>query len=91
MRKNDQLPVFNYGDSFDMQLNSDQRSFTALNDAGRAILVPVDVHYGAYMPIKEEMLSTLRTHMKDGNRSKGAGVTQSDAQLIVKELSDLAT
>lgn len=40
---NDQLPVFNYSDSYDMHLDFTQRSFAVFNDAGIPALVPVNV------------------------------------------------
>jgi hypothetical protein len=40
---NEHLPIFNYGDTFDMHLNFEQRSFAAFNEADQAIIEPVDV------------------------------------------------
>lgn len=84
---NDQLPVFNYGDTFDMRLNFDQRSFTAFNDAATPALVPVDVNWTAYMPIKERALAALKANMSSPNESGGPWLPHDEAQAISNELS----
>ena len=65
---NERLPIFNYGDTFDMHLDFDQRSFAALNDADQPAIEPVDVTGGAYRLIKEEALAALRGSLE----SRGA-------------------
>ena len=84
---NDQLPLFNYGDTFDMRLNFDQRSFAAFNDAATPALVPVNVTWSAYMPIKERVLAALKANMGSRNESGGPWLPHDEAQAIGDELS----
>jgi hypothetical protein len=85
---NERLPLFNYGDTFDMHLNFEQRSFAVFNDAARPAIEAVDVAWGAYMPIKEKALAALRARL--GAREGGGGghlLPEEEARSIVSELS----
>jgi hypothetical protein len=62
---NDQLPAFNYTDTFDMGLNFDQ-SLGALVNRGDQTLVSVDVKFAAYMTAKQAAVEQLRSRMADG-------------------------
>lgn len=84
---NEQLPLFNYGDTFDMKLNFEKRSFAAFNDAATPALVPVNVTWNAYMPIKERALTALRTGMCTEDGSGGPWLPLDEAQAISNELS----
>jgi hypothetical protein len=80
---NEQLPIFNYGDTFDMQLNFASRSFSALSGDNGRILHPVDVQHSAYMPIKNKMLEKLALHLG----GKRPTVSSDTAKDILSELS----
>jgi hypothetical protein len=82
---NERLPIFNYGDTFDMRLNFDQRSFAAFNDAAQPVIEPVDVAWGAYMPIKHKVLAKLRADLQGEGR--GPWLPAAEAMSIVNELS----
>jgi len=85
---NERLPLFNYGDTFDMHLNFEQRSFAVFNDSGRPAIETVDVTWSAYMPIKEGALDTLAERLgADRPAAAGDALTHAEAQSIVDELS----
>ncbi|HZM90573.1 MAG TPA: hypothetical protein VFF31_28900 [Blastocatellia bacterium] len=62
---NDQLPAFNYTDTFDMGLNFDD-SLGALVNRGDKTLVSVNVDYEPYMTAKQAAVEQLRSRMADG-------------------------
>lgn len=78
---NTKLPVFNYGDTFDMPLNFDQRVLTRINDFDE-VLYDIDVEY---MPYHEVKIAALAELMKiyDGAHK----LPQSMAREILSELS----
>jgi hypothetical protein len=55
----DRIPVFNYGDTYDMGLNFEQRTINAVN-RDELVLVDVDVQYQAYKTVKDEVLAKLK-------------------------------
>lgn len=55
---NEKLPVFNYGDTFDSQLNFDQRALTEINDS-EEVLYDVNVGWDAYHEVKNAALDEL--------------------------------
>lgn len=57
---NEQIPVFNYGDTFDMGLNFDQRMLARVNDYGNPVLFDVNVQYDAYWTVKRAALDELK-------------------------------
>ena len=85
---NDQLSVFNYGDSYDMHLDFTQRSFAVFNDAGIPALVPVNVTRDAYLPIKQRALTALRIGMGTHDATGGPWLPLAEAQAISNELAD---
>lgn len=88
---NDRLPIFNYGDSFDMRLNFDRRSFAALNEAAQdALIAPVEVSYQAYTTIKERALGELKDRLALSEGGGGAWMQKEQAKSIVDELSKSA-
>jgi hypothetical protein len=62
---NDQLPAFNYTDTFDVGLNFDD-SLGSLVNRGDKTLVSVDVQYQAYTMAKEAAVQQLRSRLADG-------------------------
>lgn len=84
---NERLPIFNYGDTFDMHLNFEERSFAALNDADEPAIEPVDVSWNAYVPIKEKALGILRATLADRGAQGGPWLPASEAKAILDELS----
>jgi hypothetical protein len=57
----EKLPVFNYGDTFDMKLNFDQRILTRINDYdNKQVLHDVDVGWNAYNAVKDAALDELK-------------------------------
>jgi hypothetical protein len=62
---NDQLPAFNYTDTFDIGLNFDD-SLGALVNRGDKTLVSVDVQYEPYMIAKKAAVQQLRSRLADG-------------------------
>ena len=84
---NERLPIFNYGDTFDMHLNFEQRVFAAFNDADQPAIEPVDVTWSAYVPIKEKALAALQTRLLGGSKIDGPWLPRAEAQLIIAELS----
>lgn len=84
---NEHLPLFNYGDTFDMHLNFEQRSFAAFNDATKPAFIPVNVTWNAYMPIKERVLAALRSGMRNRDENGGPWLPLDEAQAISDELS----
>jgi hypothetical protein len=55
---NEQVPVFDYGDTFDMRLNFDQRVLARINQS-RPVLHEVTVGYTAYNDVKSVALDEL--------------------------------
>lgn len=55
---NEKLPVFNYGDTFDMRLDFDQCMLTRINDYDE-VFNDVAVEYGAYHEVKTAALTEL--------------------------------
>jgi hypothetical protein len=55
----DRIPVFNYGDTFDAQLDFDQRVFAVVNDVEH-VLYDVSVEYGPYVEVKTAAIAELR-------------------------------
>ncbi len=66
---NEKLPVFNYGDTFDMELNFDERMLTLINrkattalnklEENEQVLFDVDVGWNAYHEVKSAALTEL--------------------------------
>jgi hypothetical protein len=81
---NERLPIFNYGDTFDKHLNFASRSFSAFSDSNGTVIQPVDVHYAAYMPIKNMMTEKLATHFS----GRSPAVADKTAKDIFCELAD---
>jgi len=54
----EKLPIFNYGDTFDMRLNFDQRIWSRFNDY-EPVLHDVNVEFGPYRQIKDAALAEL--------------------------------
>jgi hypothetical protein len=54
----DRIPVFNYGDTYDMGLNFEARTLNAVNRDG-PVLEEVDVQYEPYMQVKNNVLTKL--------------------------------
>ena len=84
---NERLPIFNYGDTFDMHLNFEERSFAVFNDADHPVIEPVDVGWGAYMPIKQEALAALRATLEGRGAQGGPWLPAGEARSILDELS----
>lgn len=78
---NDKIPVFNYGDTFDSELNFDQRVLTRVNQKAE-ILYDVDVEYQCYQQVKWAALAELKKAY-EGPRKIQPGV----AREILSELS----
>ena len=62
---NDQLPAFNYTDTFDIGLRFDD-SLGARVNRGDKTLISVDVQYQPYMAAKEAAVEQLRSRMAEG-------------------------
>ena len=77
---NDQLPAFNYTDTFDIGLNFGE-SLGSLVNQGDKTLVSVDVRYAPYMAAKEAAVAQLRGRMADG-----PFVTEGTAREILRTL-----
>src|ERR1700722_933552 len=80
----DKIPIFNYGDTFDMKLNFDQRVFSRINDYDD-VLYDVDTGFGpgsAYDEVKLAALAEL-AKLYDGTHR----VSQALAEDILEELS----
>lgn len=71
---NEKLPVFNYGDTFDMNLNFDQHVLTRINDY-EEVLHDVDVGWQAYMDVKNAALTELEK-VFTGERKIPAGTVE---------------
>jgi hypothetical protein len=76
------IPVFNYADTFDFDKNFNQRTLSQVNEK-EEILVDVDVRYGAYQEVRNAALTELKKFY-DGDE---AGVDTADAQNILGELT----
>lgn len=62
----DQLPAFNYQDTFDAQFNFGDRLGAVLNTSGDKTLVHVDVEHQLYREAKEAAIDQLRKRLKAG-------------------------
>lgn len=62
----DQLPAFNYHDTFDAQLDFDDRLGAVLNASGDKTLVHVDVEHHMYRAAKEAAIAQLRMRLTEG-------------------------
>lgn len=80
---NDQLPAFNYTDTFDVGLNFDQSLGHIVNNEGDKTLVSVDVQYQAYMNTKAAAMDQLRGRVKNGQ------ITEVATQEIIASLDVL--
>lgn len=83
---NEKLPVFNYGDTFDSQLDFEQRVLTRINDyAGEDVLYNVDVQYNAYHEVKTAAIDEMMKAFEEGP----AKFQQSTADQIISVLGEL--
>jgi hypothetical protein len=78
----EQIPIFNYADSFDIGQNFDQRALSQVN-AKSEILVDVDVRYSAYQEVKSAALEELKKLYSGGNTS----LTPQQAYDVLGELT----
>jgi len=78
----EQIPVFNYADSFDMSQNLNKTVFDTVNETGD-ILVDVNVQHNVYMKVKNAAIDELKKLYTSGTK----GVTAADAQNILGELT----
>jgi len=78
---NEKIPVFNYGDTFDMQLNFDQRVLTRINNH-QEVLYDVDVEFGSYHQVKSAAVAELKKVYEEPKR-----IQQSVVKEILSELS----
>jgi hypothetical protein len=62
----DQLPAFNYHDTFDARLDFDDRLGAVLNASGDKTLVHVDVEHHMYRAAKEAAIDQLRMRLTEG-------------------------
>jgi len=62
----DQLPAFNYNDTFDSQFDFDDRLGAVLNTSGDKTLVHVDVEHHMYRAAKEAAIAQLRKRLALG-------------------------
>ncbi len=77
---NEQLPVFNYGDTFDANLNFDQRILTRINDYDD-VMFDIDVEYDPYHKVKDAALSELKKVYEGQHK-----ISENIAHQIIKEL-----
>jgi hypothetical protein len=70
---NEQLPVFNYGDTFDAMLNFDQRTLTQINDM-EEVLHDVNVEYEVYHEIKSAAIEELQKLYEGEKKIKNSDV-----------------
>ena len=77
---NEQLPVFNYGDTFDGRLNFDQRTLTQINDKDE-VLYDINVEHEVYHEVKSAAIKELQKLYEGKNKIKN-----SDAKDILSEL-----
>ena len=78
----DQIPVFNYADTFDIGQNFNRGTLGRVNDT-EEVLVDVNVRYGAYQEVKSAALQELKK-LYAGNSQ---GVEAKDAENILGELT----
>jgi hypothetical protein len=78
---NERLPIFDYGDTFDMGLNFDQRVFARINEP-EPVLFEVHVEYDAYMEVKGAALEELAKAIEGPGR-----IPRNLGQEILAELS----
>lgn len=62
----DQLPAFNYNDTFDSRCNLGDRLGAVLNGPGDKTLVHVDVEHHMYRATKDAAMSQLRKRLVQG-------------------------
>src|SRR5690606_38629380 len=80
---NEKLPVFNYGDTFDMGLNFDQRVLTKINAyENEQVLTDVDDSWNAYHEAKTAALNDLEKVFTGEQR-----IPAETSQQIFRELS----
>jgi hypothetical protein len=63
----ERVPIFNYGDTFDMGLNLSDRVLARVNDR-EEILVEVDVEYGPYTEAKSAALEQVKELFDEDDR-----------------------
>lgn len=80
----DQIPVFNYADTFHLDQNFDQRTLSLVN-INEEVLVDVDVRYGAYQQVKSAAVAEIKTLYQRGT-AEGVGANQ--AYNILGELAN---
>jgi hypothetical protein len=81
---NDKIPVFNYGDTFDMQLNFDQRVLTRINDY-QEVLYDVDVEFGSYHQVKSAAVAELKKVYEGPQRIQQSMVNEISSELSTAE------
>jgi len=77
----ERIPIFNYGDTFDMGLNLSQRVLAQVNSR-EEVLVEVDVQYGPYTQAKHDAVEQVR-ELFDEKRQLPGDLTQE----IIRHLS----
>src|SRR5262245_23791854 len=80
----DQLPAFNYHDTFDGRLDFDDRLGAMLNTSGDKTLVHVDVEHNMYRVAKESAIDQLSKRLEEG-----ALVSRDVAEEIVSILDEI--
>jgi hypothetical protein len=78
----EQIPVFNYADTFDMTQNLNRSVFDRVNEKGD-ILVDVNVRHDVYWQVKTAATGELKKLYTSGTK----GVTDAEAQNILGELT----
>lgn len=80
----DYIPVFNYGDTFDAQLNFDQRVLAIVNNFEH-VLYDVNVDYGPYMEIKSAALGELRKLYAGSKKISGQTARDIVSEMVAAE------
>jgi len=78
----DQIPVFNYADTFDIGQNFNRGTLGRINDT-EEVLVDVNVRYGAYQEVKSAALQELKKLYGANSQA----VEANDAENILGELT----
>jgi hypothetical protein len=78
----DQIPVFNYSDTYDRDKNFDEKTLSKVN-ANEEILVDVDVRYDAYQQVRRAAMAELKKLYGEGS----ASVDAQEASSILSELT----
>lgn len=81
---NEKIPVFNYGDTFDMHLNFDQRMLTRINQF-EDVLYDVDVEFGIYQQVKTAALAELKKIYEGPRKIQRTVVKEILSELSVAE------